>query len=161
MQAHTARQDAWPGRSYGNYTAGLYGNADRRCGASPVDRTAYDYDQRSSDDHPSEAAHAAPSALTAHHHDAWYDEYRSGNEITTAADRKHYAYMQSIGDIDHQTNSCKSGRCLATCIDLLCAMRRGEDISIGGQGMMADTQGLYRNRRVLFGLPYQGDYSAP
>ena len=66
------------------------------------------------------------------HHDAWYDEYGSGNEITTAADRKRHAYMQSIGDFDPQTNSCKSGRCLATCIDLLCAMRRGEDIAVGG-----------------------------
>ena len=69
----------------------------------------------------------------AHHGDAWYDEYGSGNEIFSDHDRKHYAYMQSIGDIDYQTNSCKSGRCLATCIDLLCAMRRGEDIAVGNR----------------------------
>ena len=60
-----------------------------------------------------------------HHHDSWYDEQGANNEVFTEHDRRQRAYMQSVGDLDHQTNSCKSGRCLATCIDLLCAMRRG------------------------------------
>ena len=46
----------------------------------------------------------------AHHGDAWYDEYGSGNEIIYRDhDRKRHAYMQSIGDFDYANQFLQDG----------------------------------------------------